>query len=359
MTWSILNRDNRQRLERAVFTGDNLFQTYIDRTVQMLTLRELGLISVLPKIQGSGDKIYVRNRTPNATLAEWQQFDASGSSSTAEEANATVADGVYGESSFRYMTLQSRGRVTRKAMAVGQSYADVLALEMAAKAEDFAAQLEESFIYGCLGVAQDGSSAANSQPIGLLSLIEGTGASLDDQVLSGQLLGGSDGKTQVLTLSQLDQLIDRVKGSANRRDLAIIGSYAGIRQVNSLLQSTQQFVDQTEINAGFRVRTYDGIPLITSTAIKDTLRSNDSSAGALQGSVKAATGGSATQLFCINLRHVYHGVLTPMTVMPLAKTTSAYDEFDIFEDCTIALSNKLGAAVLNDVSTTGTEQTNT
>lgn len=352
MTWSNLNRDNRQRLERAVYSGDNLFQTYIDRTVQMLTLRELGLISVLPRIQGSGDKVYVNTRSPNATLAEWEQYG----SASAEDNGPSVATGTYAQNSFRYQTLSTRGQVTRKAMAVGQSYADVLALEMAAKAEDFAAQLEDSFIYGCLSNAQDGSSAAKSAPIGLLSLIETTGA-LDDQVMSGQLDGGTNGHTQVLTLSQLDRLIDRVKGSANRSDLAIIGSYAGIRQVNSLLQSTQQFIDKTVIDAGFRVRTYDGIPLITSTAIKDTLTSNNLASGR-QGSVKAATGGTATQLFCINMRHVFHGVLTPMTVMPLAKTTSAYDEFDIFEDCTIALSNKLGAAVLNDIASDGVGKAN-
>ena len=357
MTWSNLNRDKRQRLERAINSGDNLFQTYIDRTVQMLTLRELGLISVLPRIQGSGDKVYVNNRTPNATLAAWEQY----SPLSAEETGPTVSSGTYAQDSFRYQTLSTRGRITRKAMAVGRSYSDVLALEMAAKAEDFAAQLEDSFIYGCLGIGQNGGSAAGSAPIGLLSLIEGTGA-LDDQVLSGQADGGAaaatDGKTSVLTIRQLDRLVDRVKGSANRRDLAIIGSYSGIRQINSLLQSTQQFVDKTEIDAGFRVRTYDGIPLITSTAILDPLTSNNNASGR-QGSVKAKTGGSATQLFCINMRHVFHGVLTPMTVMPLAKTTSSYDEFDIFEDCTIALANKLGAAVLNDVSTTGTADTNT
>lgn len=353
MTWSNLNRDNRQRLERAVYSGDNLFQTYIDRTVQMLTLRELGLISVLPRIQGSGDKVYVNNRTPNATLAQWEKYG----DAAKEVDGPTASSGTYAQNSFRYQTLSTRGKVTRKAMAVGRSYADVLALEMAAKAEDFAAQLEDSFLYGCYSVAQDGSAAANSAPIGLLSLIETTGA-LDDQVLSGQLTGGTNGNTQVLTIRQLDELIDRVKGSANRSDLAIIGSYAGIRQVNALLQSTQQFIDKTEIDAGFRVRTYDGIPLITSTGVKDTLKSNNAASGR-QGSVGADTGGKATQLFCINMRHVFHGVLTPMTVMPLAKTTSSYDEFDIFEDCTIAMANKLGAAVLNDVAADGTSTTNT
>ena len=355
MTWSNLNRDNRQRLERAVYSGDNLFQTYIDRTVQMLTLRELGLISVLPRIQGSGDKVYVNNRTPNATLAAWEKY---GSAADEDDGPGTATSGTYAQNSFRYQTLSTRGKVTRKAMAVGRSYADVLALEMAAKAEDFAAQLEESFIYGCFGVAQDGSTAANSAPIGLLSLIEGTGG-IDDQVLSGQLTGGTDGNTQVLTIRQLDELVDRVKGSANRSDLAIVGSYAGIRQVNALLQSTQQFIDKTEIDAGFRVRTYDGIPLITSTAILDTLKSVGSASATRQGTVKAKTGGKATQLFCINMRHVFHGVLTPMTVMPLAKTTSAYDEFDIFEDCTIAMANKLGAAVLNDVAADGQSVANT
>ena len=35
-----------------------------------------------------------------------------------------------------------------------------------------------------------------------------------------------------------------------------------MRYINSLLQAQQQFVNTTEISAGFRVMTYDGLPLI-------------------------------------------------------------------------------------------------
>lgn len=350
-SWS--SPSSRERLERAITsTDDQLFQVYIDRVVQFLTLRELGLQAVLPKVQGSGDKVYVKQRTANTNGGVWQTYVAPGA---LEGASPVVDDGTYSEASFRYQTLSSAGQVTRKAIAVGRSYADVLALEMAGCAEDFSNALEAGYIGGCFGVAQDGQSAAKSAPIGLLSLIENAGAT---QCFSagGEGAFAATGITDTfmapLTTEVLDAAIDAVKGSSVRSDLAIIGSYAGIRQINAMLQAQQQFVNEVEIAAGFRVRTYDGIPLITSTAISDACTTNVDAAGA-RGKVKARTGGAATNLYIINKRHVYQGVLTPMTVMPLARTSSAFDQFDMFTDATLVMANTFGAARINNISTTG------
>lgn len=354
-SWS--SSSNRERLERAINTvDDQLFQTYIDRVVQFLSLRELGLQAVLPKIQGSGDKVYVKQRTPNASTGVWQKYSTAGEEGVAP----VVADGTYGEVSFRYQTLSTAGQVNRKAIAVGRSYSDVLALEMAGCAEDFSNALEEGLVYGCFGVDQDGTSAAKSAPLGLLTLLETADANVGGQVFSYQAAGGiTEGWKAPLTAEQLDEAIDAVKGSALRSDLAIVGSYAGIRQINAILQAQQRFMNETEIAAGFRVRTYDGIPLVTSTAILDTCKSLDSSAAGRQGAVKATTGGGATSLFIINKRFLFQGVLTPMTVMPLARVTSAYDKFDMFTDTTLALSNSFGAAVINDIAANGVAAVNT
>tara|TARA_B100001250_G_scaffold406570_1_gene425847 strand:+ start:520 stop:1599 length:1080 start_codon:yes stop_codon:yes gene_type:complete len=350
------NASSRERLERAINTKDDqLFQVYIDRVVQFLTLRELGLQAILPKVQGSGDKVYVKQRSPNTNGGIWQQYSAA-----ADEGVAPVVDdGSYGEDSFRYQTLSTAGQVNRKAIAVGRSYADVLALEMAGAAEDFSNALEAGFIGGCFSVDQDGASAAKSAPLGLLTLIENAGV---NQCFSagGEGAFASTGITSTwmapLTTDVLDAAIDAVKGSSVRSDLAIIGSYAGIRQINAMLQAQQQFVNEVEIAAGFRVRSYDGIPLITSTAVSDTCTTNVD--GAARGLVKARTGGAATNLYIINKRHVYQGILTPMTVMPLARTTSAYDKFDMFTDTTLVMANTFGAARINNISTTGVAAVN-
>jgi hypothetical protein len=62
-----------------------------------------------------------------------------------------------------------------------------------------------------------------------------------------------------LTLAAIDSAIDASLGQV---DLIVAGR-AVKRKINSLLVAQQRFMDQTEIAAGFRVMTYDGIPIVT------------------------------------------------------------------------------------------------
>ena len=224
----------------------------------------------------------------------------------------------------------TRGQVTRKLQATGRSYADVLALEMAAKAEDFANALENGFIQGNLTAAT--AEVCN----GFLTLLF---AETDQIVNNG---GNTTGNTD-LTLDKLDEAIDLVKGSAQRSDLVIVGSFAGLRQVNAALIGQQQFNDVTEIAAGFRVRTYDGIPLIVSTEVPNVLETNN----------KALTGvaGSGTCIMVLNTRYCYISELTPVTVMPLAKKSSQFDEFDMYWDGSPVLANTKGGSLLVGLKT--------
>ena len=41
--------------------------------------------------------------------------------------------------------------------------------------------------------------------------------------------------------------------------------------------------------------------------------------------------------------------LTPLTVMPLAKASSQYDEFDMYWDGALVLANTVGAAILGGI----------
>ena len=142
-----------------------------------------------------------------------------------------------------------------------------------------------------------------------------------------------------LTLDKLDETIDAVKGSGNRSDLVILASRKGRRLLNAQLQAQQQFNDMVEIAAGFRVRTYDGIPLITTTGMPDVLTFNGTKVTAYSGSV-------TTAIIVVNTRYCYIAELTPLTVMPLAKSSGQFDAFDIFWDGALTLANTLGAAIL-------------
>ena len=320
-SWLGSDEATRQRFQRATEldvsgAGSELLQTFINRTVQMLTLREFGVQSVLDRRQGQGDAEYINQRTAGTTGGEW----------VADSDSATSEVGSYAQQSFAYKTLLTRGKVTRKLQATGRSYADVLALEMMAKAEDFSNALELGLVQGNL------FSAVTNAPTGFLTQIQSYNSFALDQVLAC----GTQGS---LTAEELDQAIDLVKGSANRSDLVIVGSYASLRQVNAIMQAQQVFNDVTEIAAGFRVRTYDGIPLVVSTSMPDDMTINGS------GLITAA-GGTARGLMVLNKRYCYIPELTPTTVMPLAKSSSQFDEFDMYWDGASVIANPIGASMI-------------
>lgn len=313
----------REAFERAINVsgaGSVLIQTYINRTVQQLSIRELGLQAVLDRKPGQGDKAYINRRTAGSTGGAW----------VADGDSLTEETGSYAQTSFTYKTLATRGKVTRKMQAIGRSYGDTLAAELTAKTEDFANALENAAIQG-------NSAASSNQIDGLLTLCN----AVSGQVIQNTTAAAGD----ALTLAKLDEAIDSVKGSAVRSDLVIVGSFAGLRAVNAALQSNQQFNDTVEIAGGFRVRSYDGIPLVVSTEIPNQISFDTSS-----GSIETFDGGSTTCLAVVNKRHVYWEELTPTTVMPLSKTDSQFDQFDIFWDGALVYANTLGAALVTGLS---------
>ncbi len=312
-TWTGLDPATKQRFERSmlninagVTSGSGLLQQFINRTVQMLTVRELGMLSVLDRRPGSGFAELINRRTALTTTTS--------ASFVADDTTALSSGiGSYEQVNFPYRTLATRGYVTRKMQAVGRSYMDILALEMAAKAEDFANALDYHCIYGAFGQTE---SATNGF-VGLLSLLEmadmatATSTANGDHIVSQSLESGASTSTAAcvagvypLTLAALDATIDKVKGSANRSDLAIIASYAGMRQLNAALQAQQQFVNETEIAAGFRVRTYDGIPMIVDSNVRDVLRFGGVAAGSKAGHVIDLANGTGTQFYVINRRFI-------------------------------------------------------
>tara|TARA_B100001123_G_C15251805_1_gene1003077 strand:+ start:155 stop:1177 length:1023 start_codon:yes stop_codon:yes gene_type:complete len=333
--WMGSDDATRQRFQRASElnvsdAGSDLLQDFVNRTVQQLTLREFGLQAVLPRRPGSGLQEIINQRTAGTTGGAWVN-DTENGENTAEV-------GTYDRATFDFKTLLTQGQVTRKLQATGRSYADILALEMSAKAEDFANALED-------GVCNGNAFSADSKNVnGFLTLISRSGGGTGQVVMnSATTTFGSS-----LVLAKLDEAIDKVKGSAQRSDLVIVGSFAGIRQLNNALQQQQQFNNVTEIAAGFRVRTYDGIPLIVSTAISNTVEINGN---------KEITGNSGggpaatTLLMILNTRYAYLSELTPVTVMPLAKKSSQFDEFDMYWDGAPVLSNTLGGSLLVGLAT--------
>jgi len=340
--WGNLSPERRQAFERTITSaaggGSNLIQDYISRVIEQLTLREFGLTSVLDRKRGSGSQVLINDRTPGAAGATW----------LADNAAPTEYTGTYSRSSLPFQTLATRGTVSRKLMAMGASYSDILADEMAAKAEDFVYELETG---AAIGISTAGIGTANEfECNGFLTQVNAAGTDqLVDVSTSGPVAAGA------LTLAAMDEMIDKVKGSMVKSDLVIVVSQAMGRALNALLDQNQRFVNMVEIAAGFRVKSYDGIPIVTSTAMPDN--------GALPaaGAIPVATdtnrldawntaGTNSGSILCLNRRYAWIEELTPMTVLPLAKTTSASDSFDMYMDLAYVLSNSKGGAAIIGVS---------
>ena len=112
-TWlGAVDPARREAFERALNVagaGSTLLQTFINRTVQQIHLRELGAAAVLPRRPGQGNAAYINRRAPGSA-ADW----------VADTDAVTEATGTYTQVSFPYKTLATRGKVTRKLQATGR-----------------------------------------------------------------------------------------------------------------------------------------------------------------------------------------------------------------------------------------------
>jgi len=318
------NAEQRAAFNRSLNVtgaGSVLLQTTISKVVQMITNRHLGVQSTLPRRGGSGDGFYAQRRTAATTGAAW----------TDDVTEPKDSEGGYTQTKFAYRTLLGRVKITRKLIATGRSYGDVMATELVGKAEDFANVLESASVIG------DSGSNAN-QINGLLTLVS---------AVSGQTIANTTATAgDSVYLDKADQAIQKVKGSANKASMRIYGSFKGHRLLNNALQAQQRFLKEGyEIDGGFVVASYQGIPVIESTGIPDVLVWNGSAP-----KITAFSGGATTALIFVNTQYVFYSELTPMTVAPLAKKSSQYDEVDMYQDITLVLDNTLGATILGGLS---------
>ncbi len=323
--WANLDDRRKAAFERAINVsgaGSVLVQNYVNRIVQQLTVREFGALGTMDRRPGQGKTAIVNRRTAGAmtTANVW----------VGDTVALTESTGSYAQTTWNYMTLATRGKLTRKMRAIGRSYIDILAEEMTSKLDDFNDALEDALFVG-------DSGAVSTQIDGLLTQITGFGTS---QYIANTTAAAGDS----LSLSKLDEAIDAVKGSASRSDLVIYGSFSGIRALNAALSSRQRFEDMQEIAAGFRVRTYDGIPLVVSTGVPD-----DSLGAATTGQILDITGEASsptTSLAIVNKRYNWIEELTPTTMMPLARDDSQYEQFDLFWDGALVCGNTKGGSLL-------------
>ncbi|RLF98543.1 MAG: hypothetical protein DRN49_05720 [Thaumarchaeota archaeon] len=285
--------------------GSILMQPVIDKVVAQLVDYRNPLRQNLPRKPGSGSAWVLNRRTAcSTTPAAW----------VLDTDELHEDEGNYTQVSFYYKTLAARGKVTRKLQAVGRTYADILADELESKVLEFKDVEDKGLLIGSTT-----ASATSKEMQGLKWLIP------ESQTVV--CYAGTAGGT--LTLELLDEAIDLCTGEPDM----LIMSKKTRRLLNALLQSSQRFIDKIEVKGGFKVMSYNNIPIYTSNNVVNT-----QSVGA-GGTVSSEVGGSTSSIYVVDTEHTWVGVLTPVKVQPLAKTSSQFDKFDIFCDEVLVVRN--------------------
>ena len=225
-------------IERALSTlvastGNYLIPEAVDPGIRDYIWKATPLLNLVTRVPWPTNTYMFRKRTSRPT-ATWA---ADGGSLPAAQ-NST-----YGTVSVPVKYVYARGEVTGPLMAASGGVVNALQEEIRVQGEILAEDLTTQLVTG------DSGSDANVID-GMLQQIPAT-APGDE--------GGTQTESTALTLSMLDEAIDGTRGEAD----VILTSRAVRRKINSLLQAQQRFNDSTEIGGGFRVLTYDGIPIIT------------------------------------------------------------------------------------------------
>jgi len=301
----------RERLEKALTASGAPFIEEVDRIVQEMVEYKNPLRQNLPRKPGSGDGYHLYRRTAStsgcAFVVDTQDF------------GSYEATGAYGKVSFPYRILGGQAKVTTLAQAQGRTFADLFEQELESKTREFK-NCEEKYII-------QGDSTVTGQWDGLAKLIP-----------AAQTLWAHDTNyVGNLTLNKMDQSIDQC---AFEPDL-IITSKAGRRALNSLLVANQRFVDRTEIQGGFRVMTYNDIPVLASTNVPNTLRYDESGKRII-----SWTGGTSTAFFFVDTEYFFMGILKELGVVPLAITSSQFEAFDMYAFETTVMLNYLACSML-------------
>lgn len=166
-----------------------------------------------------------------------------------------ATQGTYGQVSKSVAYLYTRGEVTGPMIEAAGSVFDALATDIEDHQQAIVEQLSTDII------SADGTA---NDIEGILYQIETDSTQYTAAGGAGQVI---DASSALLTLNMIDRAID---ASAEADGTGVAGPGATIavttrkvrRMINSLLQAQQRFMTETEIAAGFRVMSYDGIPFV-------------------------------------------------------------------------------------------------
>lgn len=298
---------------------DSLIPKEIDKVIQQLMDYDNPLRQNIPRkkaIGNTGKAWYLSQRTPVSTTPG--AFYAPSADTFFEQT------GTYGEKLFYYQTIGARGKIYRLSQDSTRGQVNLTAAEVEARTLELKNYEEWAILWG--------NDSTNTDAFDGIDIL----ITDSDQIVSQ----ASTNIGAALTLAKLDELIDACAPFVPNM---LVTSYAGRRAINALLQSSQRFMDKTEVKGGFKVMSYNEVPIYASTQITNTLDYDTS------GDLSTATGGCCTTIFALDTDHLWVGVLNDLTYKELAQVSTQYSEFDIYEDITLVFANQLAQSKLINV----------
>lgn len=216
----------------AASTGNYLIPEVVDPVIRDYVAKATPLLGVVTRLPWPTQTYWIRQRTALPT-ASWAA-DGGALPSATNSTYTRVSKSV----SFIY----TRGEVTGPLIAAAGGVVNALQEEIRTSSLAIAEQLTTDLMTG------DGTS---NKITGFIPQVPaGT---------PGDQGGTTDAGAAALSLAMIDAAIDNTLGECD----VIITSRAVRRQINALLQAQQRFVDTIEVGAGFRVLSYDGVPILT------------------------------------------------------------------------------------------------
>jgi HK97 family phage major capsid protein len=231
----------RKALTVADGTSDYLIPELVDGAIRDYTAVEPVIYNAVSRVPWASNVYFVRKRTANPT-ASWAVDGGSLPAATKTTHTRVSVPVAY---------LYTRGEVTGPMQKAAGSLVNALAMEIEAHSRALVEQLSDD-IWAATGAADD--------LYGILHQIE-----------TSTVMNAGSGVVTVsgaLSLASLDKAIDNSRGQVD----LIVASRATRRAIAALLQAQQQFVDKVEIQAGFRVLAYDGLPIVTDLANESTTK---------------------------------------------------------------------------------------
>ena len=282
----------RRALSQTDVSG-KITQVVVDPLLEDLIRVNNPLWMNLPRRPGEGPQAQISQRTARGTAAFVDDTDT-----------PTEQESTYGTPpTFPFKTLLYNGKVTRRAQAITRNYINLYAEEVESGVQEVRDKWENEVINGDVAVNVKGFD-------GFRKLCP-----------AGQTVEMGTNGAQ-LTLAKIDETIDKCFGKPS----FILLSQRTQRQLNGLLQIQQRFNDRITVQGGFRVLSYNDIPIFWSQFVSDAMTQGASSV--------------ASSMMFVNTAKFYAEDLTPLFRIPLARTTSQWDAFDIGIDTVMVLRNE-------------------